>query len=895
VSKPEPGTIYLVDGTSNVYRAYFAIRAALTAEDGTPTNALWGFTQILRKLLADLEPEYLAVAFDPKGPTFRHEMYAEYKAQRPQMPVDLRPQVALAPEVCHALGVPTLIAPGFEADDVLASVARQAREAGHPVVVVASDKDMLQIVGDGISLLNPHKNNLLLDAVGVENVFGVRPDQVTDVLALWGDSSDNVPGVTGIGEKGAKQIIADFGDLEAAISRAAEIRRKSYRENLQAEADQARFSKRLVTLRTDAPVSLDLERLRLAGPDRKAAYDLFRRLGFQSILEEFAGAVETVEADYRAILDAGELEDLAQRLRGAGRFAVDTETTSRNPHRATLVGMSFAREEGKAWYLPLAHRYMGAPDQVPLERALEVLRPLLEDPGVGKIGQNIKYDLLVLEGAGISLRGIEFDTMLASYMLDPGARHGMDDLALRHLGHRTIHYEDVAGKGAKQVTLDQVDVDRVRDYAAEDADVTWRLYRDLEPRLQGVPQERLFREVELPLVPVLAAMESHGVGLDVDYLAGLSVELGAELHRLEAEIHEAAGGEFNINSPRQLAEVLFDRLGLASTRRTAKTKSRSTSQGALEELAEEHELPRRVLEYRGLAKLRSTYVDALPALVDPRTGKVHTSFNQTVAATGRLSSSDPNLQNIPVRTEQGRRIRKAFLPSPGNLLLSADYSQVELRIAAHMSGDPALTEAFRRGEDIHRATAAAILGVDPEEVTAAMRGRAKAVNFGILYGMSAFRLAREQGMERREAQGFIDEYFGHFRGVREMLDGIVAQARESGKVETLFGRVRYLPDLKSSNAVARKAAERAAINTPIQGTAADLIKMAMLAVEERLRKERLAARMILQVHDELVLDVPASEVEAVRSLVRECMETVHPMDPPLKVDTGVGENWLDAK
>ena len=894
----EPGKIYLVDGTSNLYRAYFAIRAALTAQDGTPTNAVWGFTQMLRKLLDDVQPEYIAVAFDPAGPTFRHQMYDQYKAQRPKRPEDLRAQAPLVVKVCEVLGVRTVIAAGFEGDDVLATLAVRGREAGLDVVLVASDKDLLQMVGDGIRVMNPHKDNLLLDAAAVEKSWGVRPDQVTDVLALWGDASDNIPGVRGIGEKGAKQIIATFGDLETAISRAGEIQRKSYRENLAAEAEQARFSKELVTLRRDVPVELDMEKFRLRPPDRAAAYGLFRDLGFRSILDEYHPGDEEAPATttrYRAILEIDELRAVASTLRKAGRFAVDTETTSLDPHRADLVGISFCCEEGMAWYLPLGHRYMGAPDQIPKSAALDVLRPLLEDPDIGKVGQNIKCDLLVLRRAGVELQGIEFDTMLASYLIDPAGRHGMDALALQHLGHKKIRYDEVAGKGKKQVTLDEVDVDRVRDYAAEDADVTWRLSGVLRPRLREAGQEALFRDMELPLVPVLAEMEQAGVGIDIDYLAQLGREHEKELRRLQGEIHAACGADFNINSPRQLADILFDKLGLASTRRTAKTRSRSTGQEALEALADEHAVPRLVLEYRGLSKLKSTYIDALILLVNPETGRVHTSFNQAVAATGRLSSSDPNLQNIPIRTEQGRRIRQAFIPEAGFRLLTADYSQVELRIVAHFSRDPTLLQAFSRGEDIHRATAARILGVEPGDVTPEMRNRAKAVNFGILYGMSAVRLARDQGMERKEAQQFIDDYFANFEGVKAMIDRIKEEATATGQVRTLFGRVRYLPDLASANPMVRQAAQRAAVNTPIQGTAADLIKMAMLAVHRRLRDGKCGAKMILQVHDELVLEVPEGEMDDVRRLIVECMEGVHPMDPPLEVDVASGDNWLEAK
>jgi len=888
-------TIYLVDGTSNLFRAYFAIRGGMTSADGLPTNAIFGFTQILRRLVADESPEFVAVAFDTAEPTFRHLKFDQYKAQRPEPPEDLVPQFPFAPRVCRALGIPALELPGFEADDILGTLATKARAAGFEAVIVASDKDLMQIVGDGIRMMLPHKDNLVLDAAGVKEYFGVRPEQVADVLALWGDASDNIPGVSGIGEKGAKQIIDQFGDLETAIARANEISRRSYRDNLIAEAEQARFSRELATIARDAPIAFDPEKLRRQPPDRPAAYALFQQLGFQSLLSSYVPEAAESPAVYRAILADEELAALARDLARAGRFAVDTETTSIDPLRGELVGISFAWEAGCATYLPLAHRYLGAPAQIPVARAREVLGPLLADPALAKVGQNIKYDVLSLGRAGFDLQGIDFDTMIASYLIDPDARHNMDDLALKHLGHRTIHYEDVAGKGAKQVTLDQVEVEKVRDYAAEDAEVTWRLYEALGTKLAEAGQERLFRELEMPLLPVLTRMERAGVRIDAEYLRGISREFQTELDRLEGEIHALAGTAFNIHSPAQLGEVLFDRLGLTSTRKTQKTRSRSTGQDALEELAAEHDLPRRVLDYRSISKLKSTYVDTLPALVHPETGRVHTSFNQTVAATGRLSSTDPNLQNIPVRTEQGRRIRRAFIPADGCLLLTADYSQVELRILAHLSGDPELLAAFRHGEDIHRATAARIFGVAATAVTSEMRSRAKAVNFGILYGMSASRLAREEGMTRADAQKFIDGYFGHFGRIQEYIERTTSEAGNAGRVTTLFGRVRYLPDIKNANPMLRQAAARAAVNTTIQGTAADLIKKAMLEVDRRLAAERLGSRMLLQVHDELVLEVPERELEAARRLVVESMEGAYPLAAPLVVDTGAGRNWVDAK
>ncbi|TDI14117.1 MAG: DNA polymerase I, partial [Acidobacteria bacterium] len=741
---------------------------------------------------------------------------------------------------------------------------------------------------------NPNKE-LLLDARKVEEIFGVRPDQVVDVLALWGDASDNVPGVTGIGEKGAKQIIRDFGDLESAIARAEEIQRKSYRENLQAEADKARFSRELVTLKTDVPLDLGPEALLRSEPDGQTAQALFRELGFRTLVEKYQPEPAAPDAHYVTVLTLDELHRLTEELRTAGRFALNTETTSFDPMRGELVGLSFSHQEGVGWYLPLGHRYLGMPEQIPLAQALEVLQPLLEDPSVQKVGHDLKRHLIVLARVGVELQGIAFDTMLASYVLDPIAKHNRNDMATEHLGLRTVRYEEVAGKGAKQVTLEQLDVEAVRDYAAQNAEVTWRLAETLGPRLRDAGQKKLFEDMELPLLEVLAGMERTGVRVELDYLADMSREFQTKLDRLEVEIHQQAGREFNIKSPRQLGTVLFDELGLESRRKTAKTKSRSTNQETLEALAQEHEIVRMVLDYRGLSKLKSTYVDALPALVHPDTGRVHTSFNQAVAATGRLSSSDPNLQNIPIRTEQGRRIRRAFVPAPGCRLVVADYSQVELRILAHMTGDPALLEAFRRGEDIHATTAATVFGVPLDQVSAEMRNRSKAVNFGIIYGMGAHRLAQTQSMTYKEAKQFITDYFHHFGGVKDYIDRVAEEAKRTGKVTTLFQRVRYLPEIKSSNRMAQEAAVRAAVNTTIQGTAADLIKMAMVQVDRELRAQGLATRMILQVHDELVLEAPENEVPAAQALVVSCMEGVHTLDAPLVVDVGVGDNWLEAK
>ncbi len=723
--------------------------------------------------------------------------------------------------------------------------------------------------------------------------FGGSPDKVVEVQALAGDSSDNIPGVPGIGEKTAVKLIEEFGDLENLLANVDKVKGKKRQENLREYADQARLSRELVLLRDDVPLQIDYDNFALSDPDREALTALFKEFEFHNLLQEFSAEKQASGEGYSCVLSEQDLDAMLSELEAAERISLDTETTSLNPHQADLVGLSFAVRENEAWYVPVGHRYLGAPQQLPPDRVLDKLRPLLEDPDKPKIGQNIKYDALVLRRAGLRLEGLEFDTMIASYLANPAAKsHSLDNLASELLGYRTIPFSEVAGSGKKQIRFDEVEVDKALVYAAEDADITLQLANRLEPLLDEAEQRKLFAEVEMPLLDVLFDMEWHGVRIDSELLASLSEEMQEKLSRLEGQIHELAGGAFNINSPRQMGEVLFERLELP---RGKKTKTGwSTNVEVLNALAEEHEIARRILEYRSVSKLKSTYADALPKLIDAGTGRIHTSFNQTVTATGRLSSSQPNLQNIPIRTEEGRRLREAFIPAEGNVLLAADYSQIELRILAHLADETTLKESFARNEDIHRRTASEIFNVFPDMVSDEMRRRAKTINFGVLYGMSAFGLAKELGIGRKEAQGYIDNYFDRLPKVKNFMEAKLSEARDKLFVTTLLGRRCAVPEINSRNGGIRSFAERNAVNYPIQGSAADIIKVAMVRVARRLRQENLQTRMTLQVHDELVFDVPEAEVAKVEKLVREEMETAVDLDVPLVVDIGTGENWREA-
>ena len=891
----------LVDGSSYLYRAYYAL-PPLTNSAGEPTGAIYGVGNMLRRLRGE-GAEALAVVFDAPGRTFRDDLFEQYKAQRPPMPDDLRAQREPLKELVRALGLPLLEVAGVEADDVIATLARHAAEQGRKVVIVTADKDLAQLVSEHISLYNT-MSDTRLDVAGVEKKFGVGPGAIVDYLALVGDTSDNIPGVPGIGPKTAVALLQHFGDLDELFDRLGEVSQVKVRgagklaEKLEAHQEQALLSRELATVRRDVDMDLGSDSLTPRHPDHDILAELYTRYEFRQWLDELkreapdAGPQPELETDYACVSRQDDLDAWLEKLRDSELFAVDLETDSLNYMEARVVGVSVAVEAGEAAYIPLAHTGPDAPEQLDRDRVLEALRPLLEDAERAKVGQNLKYDMSVLARHGIKLRGVVFDTMLESYVLDSTAtRHDMDSLALKYLGQRTITFEEVAGKGARQITFDQVAVDRATEYAAEDADVTLRLHQLLWPRLQE--QEgpcRVFRELEMPLLPVLSRMERTGVRVDAERLRTQSGELAQKMAEVEAQAHREAGGPFNLASPRQIQEVLFDRQGLPVRQKTPKGQP-STAEAVLQELAGEYRLPALILEHRGLAKLKSTYTDKLPGLINPATGRVHTSYHQAVAATGRLSSSDPNLQNIPVRSTEGRRIREAFIPREGCWLLSADYSQVELRIMAHLSGDRGLTQAFAAGEDIHRATAAEVFATDPESVTGEQRRAAKAINFGLIYGMSAFGLGRQLGIGREQAQDYVERYFQRYPGVREYMDRIRAQAREQGYVETLFGRRLHIPEIDSRNGQRRQGAERTAINAPMQGTAADIIKAAMIALDRRLGAEHPGAAMVMQVHDELVLEVPRDDLEAVRALVVEIMSGAAELSVPLDVETGVGDGW----
>ncbi len=905
----DPVPLVLVDGSSYLYRAFHAL-PPLTNSKGAPTGAVKGVIAMLRRLEKDYPESPVVVVFDAKGKTFRDELYESYKAHRPAMPDELRAQIQPIHDIVRAMGLPLLVVDGVEADDVIGTLAGTASGRNRPVVISTGDKDMAQLVDDGVTLVNT-MTNTRLDAAGVAEKFGVPPELIVDYLALVGDKSDNIPGVPGVGEKTALALLNALGGLDAIYGDLEKIRELDIRgakklpEKFSAHREDAYLSRQLATIRCDVPLDIDPDALAESQPDHEALLGLFRELEFKAWLDELlsegGGADPADDADpraersYETLLDWAGFEAWLKRLEGAELFAFDTETTSLDYMQAEVVGLSFAVEPGAAAYVPLTHDYPGAPEQLDRQRVLEALRPLLEDAARAKVGQNLKYDMSVLARHGIELRGIAYDTMLESYVLDAtGSRHDMDTLALKYLGERTIRFEDIAGKGAKQLTFNQIPLEQAGPYAAEDADVTLRLHRALWPRLAEQPGPReIFEAIEIPLVPVLSRIERNGALVDGDQLAAQSRELAETLGALEQRAHELAGQPFNLGSPKQLGEILYGKLGLPVTRKTP-TGAPSTAEDVLQELALDYPLPQVLLEYRGLSKLKSTYTDRLPEMIDPDTGRIHTSYHQAVTATGRLSSSDPNLQNIPVRTAEGRRIRQAFIASPGHRILAADYSQIELRIMAHLSGDDGLRNAFAAGLDIHAATAAEVFGVDLDAVTTEQRRSAKAINFGLIYGMSAFGLGRQLNLGRNQAQQYIDRYFERYPGVRAYMESTRASAAEHGYVATLFGRRLYVPEIRDRNGQRRQAAERAAINAPLQGTAADIIKRAMIAVDAWLAEQRLGARMILQVHDELVLEVPEAELDGVNAGIVRHMAGAAELAVPLVVDVGTGANWDEA-
>jgi DNA polymerase-1 len=888
-------TLYLVDGSSYLYRAFHAM-PNLTNSHGEPTGALLGVANMIRRLLNEESPEHIAVVFDARGPTFRHEMYPEYKANRPPMPAELRQQVEPILEFVRLLGLPLLQIEGVEADDVIGTLSRQAEEAGLDCVISTGDKDMAQLVSKHTTLTNT-MNDTRTDRDGVVDTFGVQPEQFIDFLALTGDASDNIPGVEKCGPKTAAKWLNAWGDLDSVIAHADEVGGK-IGENLRAALEQLPLSRELARIRRDIELEAAPKTLLRTEGDRAGLVEALKRYEFNSWLQELDDTADTAppeQVEYRAVTTAEQLDALLGELETAGLIAFDTETTSLDAMQAELVGLSFCTEPGRAAYIPVGHEYPGAQEQLDRDAVLERLRPLLEDPGKPKVGQHIKYDMNVLSLYGIEVRGVAYDTMLESYVLNStGSRHDMDTLALKYLGRKTTKYEEICGKGSKQILFSQVEIEAATHYAAEDADVTLSLHRRLLPELEKEPElADVFTGIEMPLVPVLARMEQTGVLIDGDELAAQSATMAREIHELEKAAHEAAGRPFNLGSPKQLQEILFGELELPVIRKTPKGQP-STAEDVLQELAADYELPELILRYRTLSKLKSTYTDKLPQQINPRTGRVHTSYHQAVAATGRLSSSDPNLQNIPIRTPQGRRIREAFVAPRGWRILACDYSQIELRIMAHLSGDKGLLQAFRDGIDVHRATAGEVFGTPYEAVDADQRRAAKAINFGLMYGMSAFGLSKQLAISRAEAQAYMDTYFERYPGVRDFMEDTRVSAREKGYVETLFGRRLYLPDIKAGNMQRRQAAERAAINAPMQGTAADIIKRAMIRVDDWLQQERPQARLVMQVHDELVFEVAAKELESVQQSVERHMAGAAELDVPLVVDSGHGKDWDTA-
>jgi len=881
--------LVLVDGSNYLFRAFYAIRE-LSNSKGFPTNAIYGFTTMLMKLLRDQEPDYIAVAFDVKGPTFRHDAFEEYKATRKATPDTLIPQIPFVKEIVRGFSIPVLEQQGIEADDIIGTIARRQAEAGMAVVIVSGDKDLMQLVSPDIIMVDTMKEKAY-DIAAVKERFGVGPEQVVEILGLMGDASDNIPGVPGIGPKGAQRLIEQFGSVEAILAHPEQIHNEKTRDAVRQYADQARLSRELAQIRTDAVFEFDLEDCRRREPDRELLLSLFKEFEFSSLLQELKIRGEETAGDYRICRTSEEMCALAARLREGREFSLEPVLSSPEAMRAALIGLAVSPAPGEGFYIPIAHED-GTP-RLSEGAVLTALSPFLADPAVLKHGQDLKTALIVLSECGVPLRGLGCDTMVASYLLNP-AKHSFElaDTVLDHLGRRTPSAKELVGSGAKAVPFASISVDKAADYAGRRADAVMSLAADLTGKISGAGMKDLLDGVEMPLVAVLAAMERKGVLLDLALLKSMSLESEQLLALSEEKIHRLAGEKFNINSPKQLQAILFEKLGLPRGRKTK--EGYSTDVDVLTALAQSHELPAEILAYRGMAKLKSTYIDALPELVHPRTGRVHTSYNQTVTATGRLSSSNPNLQNIPIRTIEGKRIRQAFLAPPGWEIVSADYSQIELRVLAHLSGDDALLDAFAAGEDIHSRTASDVFGVFPGMVNPDMRRQAKVINFGVLYGMSAFGLAKELGITQKLAQAYIDSYFQRYQGVRAYLDGVLVQARRDGYVTTLLRRRRYLPEIMNPQAAVRQFAERMAINAPIQGTAADLIKVAMVRIFRRLAEERLSAAMIMQVHDELVFEAPVFEKERVTALVREEMEGVLTLRVPLRVEISAGRNWDEA-
>ncbi len=879
----------VIDGSSYIFRAFYAIRG-LANSSGFPTGAVFGFHNMLKKVIDDIKPDLLLVAFDAKGPTFRHERYPLYKANRKETPEDLIPQIPKIKELVSAYNIKSIEAPGYEADDIIGTVAAKAPEDVE-VVIVTGDKDMAQLVSEKVTLLDTMKGEVT-DLAAVREKYGTTGAGLLQVFGLSGDTSDNIPGVSGIGEKTAVDLIKKYGTLEEIFKSIDDFKGKR-RENLEKNEENALLSRELFALDLDVPIDFNLEEMEMETANSEKLKEIFTELEFHTLLKDLEGSGDVIEIPHETVFDEGRLLEIIEGAKVAEYLSVDTETTSVFPMEARLVGVSLCFEEDSAFYIPLGHRYLGAPAQVDMKRCLDLLRDLLSEAKVVKIGQNIKYDYIVLKRNGVTISPIAFDTMVASYLINPSRRgHGLDNISLRYLGHKPISYKDVAGSGKNQLTFDEVMVEEAAPYAAEDAYLVYKMLPIMEKKMEELETQALFHEVEIPLIEVLAEMEIKGVMVDEARLHVLSAEFSGKIEELRVKIIDHAGEDFNINSPKQLGEVLFERMKLPSIKKT-KT-GYSTDNDVLTALSLEHPIAGEILEYRSLTKLKSTYVDSLVKLINRETGRIHTSFNQTVTATGRLSSSDPNLQNIPIRTPEGRKIREAFIPEEGHLFISSDYSQIELRLFAHLSQDPALLDAFSRDEDIHSSTAGAIFGIDAADVTPEMRRKAKTINFGIIYGISAHGLSQQLNIGRQEAQEFIDSYFDKFSGVKEFIDSAAKKAEEDGYVTTIMDRRRYLPELKSKDRNVRAFAQRMAVNTHVQGSAADLIKLAMINIHRRLKKENMDAAMIIQVHDELLLETPQNDVENVVKIVGEEMEGVMDLSVALKVDINTGKNWSEV-
>ena len=879
---------FIIDAFAHIFRAYYAVR-------NLDNNAVFGFTTMVKKLMADENPDYIAVAFDSPTTTFRKEMYPEYKANRDAMPEDLAPQIPIIKELVDALNLPMVEAPGFEADDIMGTLAVKAAEQGIQAVIVSGDKDMLQMIkGDDIVLYDPKKNIQFLGESEVKDHFGVESHQIIDLLAIWGDSADNIPGVRGVGEKGAKMLLETYGSIEGIYENLDQVKRKNYREGFKNAKGTIGLMRELVTIRRDLDIPFDAEKFRKRGANTGKIQKLFQRLNFKTLLNNLPLELDTCEKDYQLLDSPDRLKKMITAIEDKGFFVFDTETTSLDPNDAQLVGVALATDEDNVGYVPLRHQDSDAQWTTEAEG---LLAPVMADENLTKCAHNAKYDISVLMARGWELGGVFDDTMLMSYLIAPtDMRHGLDELAENLLQYKTIHFEDVCGEGKDQIPFSQVAPKDACQYAGEDADICYRLYQMLRPQMEELKLMDVYRKVERPLIPVLARMELRGIRVNQTYLEDMSAQMAERIESLEEEIYELAGERFNIKSTKQLGVILFEKLGLPTIKKTTKTGSYSTDHSVLERLAGKgHDLPAKLLDYREVTKLKSTYVDALPKMIHPKTGRVHSSFNQFVTATGRLSSNNPNLQNIPIRRAMGNKIRAAFVPEKDWTFASADYSQIELRLMAHFSEDRTLVEGFRAGEDIHSRTASEVLDVSPAFVTSEMRSMAKSINFGLIYGMGDFRLAQELNITRKKAREYIETYFKKMPGVLVFRDKVIAEAKEAGEIRTFSGRRRNLPEINSRNKNLQSQGERLAVNTLIQGSAAEIIKLAMIALDENLQAKKLKSRMLLQVHDELVLECPAEELEEVSALLKETMETVVEFKVPLTADTHTAQNWKEAK